>query len=362
MEDWKKNWKYTLYLKKYHYDTFIFFTEVIMILFFVFILFIFGSLFWSFSSVIIYRLRSGESGTLTGRSHCPKCHNTLRARHLIPIFSYIFQKGKCSFCLEKIPLVYPLLELSSGIIFASFWYFLIDPFLIFSWDIFEISRLLFFLVLWFLTLIYVWYDILFLEIPESILLSANILVFAGLIFQWFWYMLFPYFPVGGLDVYDIIISLGVLSLLYTIFLAGLREIYDVGLMIFIGLLIWGYMYFFEKSYHDSALISGTLGTFFVYLSFFVQIVLSGWRAMWAGDLRIAILMGLIVGISFAFPAWMICYLIGSIVGIWIIIIQKIQKPSEKILHQIPFWPFIASGYIAILLFYFPISQFIGLYF
>lgn len=332
-----------------------------MEIFFYSFLFLLGILFGSFASVVIYRLRSGESGTLTGRSHCPKCGNTLQARHLVPIFSWLFQWGKCAFCKEKIPVVYPLLELSSGVLFLALGYFLIDPLGVFSGDIFEIVRLVFFLALWFLTLVYVWYDILFLEIPESILLIVNIGVFAALIAQGYGFQVFPYLPIWGLTLEVIILSALTLWILYAIFLAGLREIYDMLLLAFGICLIGWYMYFFEVSATSSALLSGTLAALAIYISFFLQIILSGGRAMGAGDLRIAILMGLIVWISFAFPAWMICYLIGSIIGIGVLIYQKIQKKWSGTSHQIPFGPFIASGYLAVLFFAPQILQFIEWY-
>lgn len=44
-------------------------------------------------------------------SHCPQCQQPLRAWHNIPIVSYIFLKGKCAWCKNKIPWRYPLIEL-----------------------------------------------------------------------------------------------------------------------------------------------------------------------------------------------------------------------------------------------------------
>lgn len=61
-------------------------------IFFYISLFIFGVIFGSFSSVLIARWKTGESGIWTGRSHCPKCQNILGSKELIPIFSYLFQK------------------------------------------------------------------------------------------------------------------------------------------------------------------------------------------------------------------------------------------------------------------------------
>lgn len=79
-----------------------------------------GMLFGSFSSLLIHRLHNDESGIWGGRSRCPKCKKILKIRHLIPIFSWIFQKGKCGFCQAKIPAIYPALEITFGLTFFLF--------------------------------------------------------------------------------------------------------------------------------------------------------------------------------------------------------------------------------------------------
>lgn len=50
------------------------------------------------------------------RSCCPFCHQQLKAYHLIPIASFLFLKGRCSFCNQKISWRYPLFEIASGLI------------------------------------------------------------------------------------------------------------------------------------------------------------------------------------------------------------------------------------------------------
>jgi leader peptidase (prepilin peptidase)/N-methyltransferase len=83
-------------------------------LFFIFIL---GLCIGSFLNVVIYRLPGGESITLE-RSHCTSCGKRLRWYELIPLFSYLFLRGRCRTCHEPISLRYPLVELLTGIIFA----------------------------------------------------------------------------------------------------------------------------------------------------------------------------------------------------------------------------------------------------
>lgn len=80
------------------------------------VLFVFGTVLGSFYNVVGYRLPKGES-LIYPSSHCPKCNHKLGTSELVPIFSYIFQKGKCKNCKEKISLFYPIFELSSGLLF-----------------------------------------------------------------------------------------------------------------------------------------------------------------------------------------------------------------------------------------------------
>ena len=80
------------------------------------IIFILGLGIGSFLNVVIYRVPRGESIVLPP-SHCPNCEEKLDPWELIPIISYIFLKGKCINCGEKISIRYPIIELFTGIIF-----------------------------------------------------------------------------------------------------------------------------------------------------------------------------------------------------------------------------------------------------
>ena len=51
------------------------------------------------------------------RSHCTNCHHTLSIFELIPILSYLIQKGRCHDCQQKISILYPLVELFMGFAF-----------------------------------------------------------------------------------------------------------------------------------------------------------------------------------------------------------------------------------------------------
>src|SRR3989344_6083778 len=52
-----------------------------------------------------------------GRSRCPHCYNTLRWFELVPIFSFLIQKGRCRNCLKAITPQYVVVELLSALIF-----------------------------------------------------------------------------------------------------------------------------------------------------------------------------------------------------------------------------------------------------
>ncbi|AUG57680.1 prepilin peptidase [Acetivibrio saccincola] len=76
-----------------------------------------GLLIGSFLNVCICRIPKGES-IVTPSSHCVKCDHKLKWFELIPVFSYLFLKGKCRKCGEKISLRYALVEMLTALIFV----------------------------------------------------------------------------------------------------------------------------------------------------------------------------------------------------------------------------------------------------
>jgi leader peptidase (prepilin peptidase)/N-methyltransferase len=54
-----------------------------------------------------------------GRSHCPACGHTLAARDLVPLFSWLFLKGKCRYCGAPVSRRYPASELLTAAVFVS---------------------------------------------------------------------------------------------------------------------------------------------------------------------------------------------------------------------------------------------------
>ena len=81
--------------------------------------FLIGICIGSFLNVVIYRLPNNIS-VISPRSHCPKCKNTISWRENIPLLSWLLQKGRCASCNTKISLRYPIVELSTGLLFILF--------------------------------------------------------------------------------------------------------------------------------------------------------------------------------------------------------------------------------------------------
>lgn len=77
-----------------------------------------GLVMGSFANCMAMRIAAGES-FIKGRSHCPGCAHTLAPRELIPVFSWLFQKGRCRSCGMKIPVRYPLSELMMALLFTG---------------------------------------------------------------------------------------------------------------------------------------------------------------------------------------------------------------------------------------------------
>jgi len=83
--------------------------------------FLLGSAMASFGNVLIDRLPKEES--VGGRSYCPNCGKTLSPLDLIPVFSYLFLKGKCRYCGSPIGIRHLLSEIFLGVLYSLIAYF-----------------------------------------------------------------------------------------------------------------------------------------------------------------------------------------------------------------------------------------------
>lgn len=90
------------------------------------LLFLLGLVFGSFITMASYRLGFDKPKSLVGRSKCPKCNHILGISALIPLFSYLFQLGKCKYCRAPISARYPLTEFITASFFIYTAYILED--------------------------------------------------------------------------------------------------------------------------------------------------------------------------------------------------------------------------------------------
>jgi leader peptidase (prepilin peptidase) / N-methyltransferase len=77
-----------------------------------------GLILGSFLNVVAYRLPRGES-LVHPRSRCPHCDTQLRAIDNIPVLSWVVLRGRCHHCGAPISARYPLVELTTGALFAA---------------------------------------------------------------------------------------------------------------------------------------------------------------------------------------------------------------------------------------------------
>jgi len=78
-------------------------------------LFALGAVFGSFCNMLVFRIHKHEN--LWGYSYCDKTAKRLIWKDLIPIFSFIIYRGRCRECGEKLPVKYPIIELSNALLF-----------------------------------------------------------------------------------------------------------------------------------------------------------------------------------------------------------------------------------------------------
>jgi prepilin signal peptidase PulO-like enzyme (type II secretory pathway) len=158
--------------------------DVLNIYFFI-VFFAFGTILGSFLNVLILRIHSDEQW-IKERSKCPDCGKELHWYELIPVFSYLYQKGKCNNCQKPISIQYPLIEIASGLLAVL-------SFVLFglSLETGIIYLSLFFLLGSFVS------DFRFLEIPE--IFNAFLLIL-GIGYQFF---------IAKSDLFSILVGIGV---------------------------------------------------------------------------------------------------------------------------------------------------------
>ncbi len=297
-----------------------------------FLLFIFGLTIGSFLNVVIFRYSPERKlfAGIGGRSHCMSCRKTLNWFELIPLFSFLVQRGRCRSCHARLSVQYPLIELITGLMFVSVPYVLtpvngVAPY-------FEIGVwLLVFISLLILSVV----DLKFYIIPDGLNLFIGALALANLA------ILYTHNDFGSLSG----------GLYHTIF-GGTHS----G---FTGSFLGGHaMLFFVTK---SPLINSSLGALFG-LGFFGGIyVLTRGRGMGLGDVKLALPAGFLLGLPDMILATMLAFIIGALVGLGLMITRR-----RTMKQMIPFGPFIALGVTLVFFFgydivdaYFRFFSFLG---
>ncbi len=142
------------------------------------VVFFLGAIIGSFLNVVVLRMNTGR--TLKGRSMCFSCGKTLHAHELVPIASFLVQKGKCTKCGARISWQYPIVEALTGLVFAvlalKFMYLLpvnVELFLVFlTFSVFIFS-------VWIAISVY---DIRHTIVPNNLVWGVNGVILASLFF------------------------------------------------------------------------------------------------------------------------------------------------------------------------------------
>lgn len=153
------------------------------------LLFIFWAIFWSFWSVLLWRLQWNiDKNTimwiLFGQSKCTSCNHTLWIKDLFPFFSWFLNHWKCRYCWSKISILYPVIELLSWLVFVFSYY--ICWLYLWYYDILSypfIVNLIFICFFNWSLILFLLSDILFFSLNVRFWLISLILI---IMFQFFW--------------------------------------------------------------------------------------------------------------------------------------------------------------------------------
>jgi len=229
------------------------------------VLFIFGSLIGSFLNVVILRLPKGEK--LTGRSHCPNCGHELSPLELLPIFSFLFLKGKCSSCSVKISWRYFIIEVITGLLFALSWW-LLKP---------ETGL-------------------------EFVILFRNLFVISALIVVF----------VVDLEHYLILDSVTFFSLAVVVLLNIVIDLTSNTKLL---------------SLHGH-LLGGIIGAILAALPFYLLWFVSKGRWMGFGDVKLALLLGAIFGSPVVFVNLILAVFLGTLASVFLLALKSKTLKSQ----------------------------------
>jgi leader peptidase (prepilin peptidase) / N-methyltransferase len=243
---------------------------------------IFGLLFGSFLNVCIYRIPRDLS-VVAPRSFCPECGERIAWNDNVPLVSYAVLRGRCRACGKGIGLRYPIVELSTAILFAAIAIRYGWTVLALKWALFEAIAITLF-----------WTDIEERILPDELTLGGAA---AGLIFALF-------VRVSG----------------------GLTELFLPGSKI-----VWQSLF--------NAGVGATILAGPIWLLGFIYARLRRREGLGLGDVKLLVLLGVFLGLENGLLALLIGVLSGSVIGITYILLAR-KKAST---YELPFGSFLCAG-------------------
>lgn len=258
--------------------------------FYLLIVFLFGLIVGSFLNVVILRYNTGKS--INGRSGCLTCGHGLKAYELIPVFSYLFLKGRCSVCGSKISLQYPFVELSTGLLFLAIFFKFFDPLSTNYYSDFILPTMFFWTFFSLIVVVFV-YDIKHKIIPDGISYT-----------------------------------LALMALLYRITLTDFGSLSTLSIL---------------------DLLSGLI----LFTPFFLLWFFSKGKWIGLGDGKLALSIGWLSGFVYGISSVVLAFWIGAFVSVLYLLIFHLKGSSSNITmkSEIPFAPFLILGLI--IMFFYP---------
>ena len=280
------------------------------------LLFVLGLAFGSFFNVLILRYDPDKNifsfSRISGRSHCPKCKTTLRWFELLPLFSFLIQRGKCRTCNAKLSYQYPLVETLGGMIFAG-----VPLFLNFFYGITNQAFLSFAAPYWYYGLVGVW-----------VFVFCIFLLITAIDFRLFIIPneLTAFLVLGGLAI------------------SGLSAFVEKAMMMpFRTSFLEQYILVFPA--FANGIWNHAFGAIVGFIFFLLLSLITRGRGIGFGDVKLAFAIGLLFGWPDIAIITMLSFIIG---GLWSVGLMLIG--AKKMKDRVPFAPFFVLG--ALLVFFF----------
>jgi prepilin signal peptidase PulO-like enzyme (type II secretory pathway) len=265
-------------------------------------LFVLGLFIGSFLNVVADRSSKGLS-FLKGRSKCDDCDKALGVKDLVPLFSYMFLKGKCRYCSTKLSAYYPLSELLTGLLFAGLAYYI---------GVFNYTDHS------------VWFSYVYLT---SVFSAMVVLLLADLK-----YRLLPNNVIYPTTVFVILMTtIAFAFLAYSSYKAMNAEPFGQYL-IKVG-------YWRDQMYLVARSIGLTfLSAFALAMFFWLLILITKGKGMGGGDLKLAFLIGLFNGFPGNVVAIVLAFVLGAAYSLVLVVLRR-----KSMKDTIPFGPFLILG-------------------